>query len=64
MLSLRVLRLVWLLPMLLLLAWLRLLRWWWLPLALFVVVMSSALLLVAIFPEIALWLPRVLGYAV
>jgi C4-dicarboxylate transporter, DctM subunit len=32
--------------------------------ALFVVVMSSALLLVAIFPEIALWLPRVLGYAV
>ena len=32
--------------------------------ALFVVVMSSALLLVAIFPEIALWLPRMLGYAV
>ena len=32
--------------------------------ALFVVVMSSSLLLVAIFPEIALCLPRVLGYAV
>lgn len=31
---------------------------------LFVLVMGSALLLVAIFPEIALWLPRVLGYAV
>jgi len=31
---------------------------------LFVLVMGSALVLVAIFPEIALWLPRVLGYAV
>lgn len=30
----------------------------------FVVAMASALLLVAVFPEIALWLPRVLGYAV
>ncbi|PZW70200.1 tripartite ATP-independent transporter DctM subunit [Pseudomonas sp. URMO17WK12:I1] len=31
---------------------------------LFVVIMGSALVLVAIFPEIALWLPRTLGYAV
>lgn len=31
---------------------------------LFVVIMGSALVLVAIFPEIALWLPRKLGYAV
>nr|WP_297461500.1 TRAP transporter large permease [uncultured Halomonas sp.] len=30
----------------------------------FVVAMASALTLVAAFPEIALWLPRVLGYAV
>ena len=30
----------------------------------FVVAMACALLLVALFPEIALWLPRVLGYAV
>ena len=30
----------------------------------FVVAMASALLLVAVLPEIALWLPRVLGYAV
>ncbi|MDZ7851166.1 MAG: TRAP transporter large permease [Halomonas sp.] len=29
---------------------------------LFVVAMASALVLVAVFPEIALWLPRVLGY--
>lgn len=32
--------------------------------ALFVVAMGAALVLVAVFPEIALWLPRVLGYAV
>ncbi|MFO8047357.1 MAG: TRAP transporter large permease [Halomonas sp.] len=31
---------------------------------LFVVAMASALALVAVFPEIALWLPRVLGYNV
>lgn len=31
---------------------------------LFVLVMGCALVLVAVFPEIALWLPRVLGYAV
>ena len=31
---------------------------------LFVLVMGSALVLVAVFPEIALWLPRILGYAV
>jgi C4-dicarboxylate transporter, DctM subunit len=31
---------------------------------LFVLVMGSALILVAVFPEIALWLPRMLGYAV
>ena len=30
----------------------------------FVVAMASALALVVIFPEIALWLPRVLGYNV
>lgn len=31
---------------------------------LFMLVMGCALVLVAVFPEIALWLPRVLGYAV